>query len=173
VTPASLPEPVARVARFLALARAEACLQEFKAGTPTADAAAAAIGCELDQIVKSLLFVCDGRPVLVLVPGSRRADPAKVAKALGTGGARIASPAVVRETTGYEVGGVAPFALVAVRDVLADRLLLGFDTVWTGAGSDRHMAGMAPSELVRLTRARTVDACAGAPPGTAPARAAG
>jgi prolyl-tRNA editing enzyme YbaK/EbsC (Cys-tRNA(Pro) deacylase) len=159
---APLPEPVARVARFLAGASAEARLEEFRAGTPTADDAASAIGCELDQIVKSLLFLCDGEPVLAMVPGSRRADPAKVARAVGAESARIASPAVVRETTGFDVGGVAPFPLPAVPSVLADQSLLVWGVVWTGAGSDRHMAGLAPSELVRLTRARTLDLCADA-----------
>jgi prolyl-tRNA editing enzyme YbaK/EbsC (Cys-tRNA(Pro) deacylase) len=158
--PAELPDAVARVARFLANARAEARLQEFKGGTPTADDAANAIGCELDQIVKSLLFLCDGAPVLVLVPGSRRADPAKVARAVGAQSAKIAPPRVVREATGFEVGGVAPFPLPAtLKDVLADRSLLAWDVVWAGAGSDRHMAGLTPIELVRLTRARPVDAC--------------
>jgi prolyl-tRNA editing enzyme YbaK/EbsC (Cys-tRNA(Pro) deacylase) len=158
--PKELPEPVARVARFLANARAEARLQEFRGGTPTADDAANAVGCELDQIVKSLVFVCDGAPVLVLVPGSRRADPAKVARAVGAHSAKIASPRVVREATGFEVGGVAPFPLpAAIKDVLADRALLAWEVVWAGAGSDRHMAGLSPAELVRLTRARPVDAC--------------
>jgi prolyl-tRNA editing enzyme YbaK/EbsC (Cys-tRNA(Pro) deacylase) len=155
----TLPEPVARVARFLAEARAEARLQEFRAGTPTAGDAADAVGCQLDQIVKSLVFLCDGEPVLVLVPGSRRADPAKVAQAVGAQSAKIAPPAVVREATGFEVGGVAPFPLAGVRDVLADQSLFTWPVVWIGAGSDRHMAGLAPSELVRLTRARAVDAC--------------
>lgn len=154
-----LPEPVARVARFLAEARAEARLQEFRAGTPTAADAAAAVGCRLDQIVKSLVFLCDGRPVLAMVPGSRRADPAKVAAAVGAGSARIAPAAAVREATGYPVGGVAPFALAKVERVLVDRSLLGWSVVWTGAGSDRHMAGLAPAELVRLTRAEPADTC--------------
>jgi len=136
--------------------------QEFGAGTPTAEAAAAAVGCELDQIVKSLVFQCDDRAALVMVPGSRRADPVKVASALSATQARIASPAVVREVTGYDVGGVAPFALLAVAHVLADRSLMHWETVWVGAGSDRHMVGIAPAELVRLTRARAVDACVGA-----------
>lgn len=157
-----LPEPVARVARFLSEARAEARLQEFRAGTPTATDAAEAVGCELDQIVKSLVFLCDARPVLAMVPGSRRADPAKVAAAVGAATARIAPPAAVREATGYPVGGVAPFALPKVDRVLVDRALLGWSVVWTGAGSDRHMAGLTPSELVRLTRAESVDACADA-----------
>lgn len=155
-----LPEAVARVARFLSESRAEACLQEFPAGTPTALEAAEAIGCELDQIVKSLVFVCDERPVLVMLPGSRRADPRKVARATGAVAAKIASPAVVREVTGYPVGGVAPFALARVERVLADRALLGWKVVWAGAGSDRHMAGLAPIELLRLTKAEAVDASA-------------
>jgi prolyl-tRNA editing enzyme YbaK/EbsC (Cys-tRNA(Pro) deacylase) len=159
-----LAEPVARVARFLSRARAEARLQEFGAGTPTADDAARAIGCELDQIVKSLLFLCDGQPVLALVPGSRRADPKKVAAAAGTRTARIAPAEVVREATGFEIGGVAPFPLRAsVGQVLADRSLLAWSIVWTGAGSDRHMAGLAPDELVRLTRAQAVDLCLDTP----------
>ncbi|HKI91111.1 MAG TPA: YbaK/EbsC family protein, partial [Gaiellaceae bacterium] len=75
---AEWPEPVERVAATLREAVVEARLEEFPQGTPTAAAAAEAVGCELSQIVKSLVFVCDGRPVLALVPGDRRADPAKV-----------------------------------------------------------------------------------------------
>lgn len=156
----SLPDPVARVARFLAEARAEARLQEFPQGTPTARDAAAAIGCDLDQIVKSLVVLCDGRPVVALVPGSHRADLDKVRRAVGASSAKIAPPGVVREATGYERGGVAPFALRGVSTVLCDQRLLAWKIVWTGAGSDRHMAGVSPSELVRLTRARTADLCA-------------
>jgi prolyl-tRNA editing enzyme YbaK/EbsC (Cys-tRNA(Pro) deacylase) len=154
------PEAVERVSSFLRDAGAEARLEQFADGTPTAADAAAAVGCELDQIVKSLLFLCDGQPVLVLVPGSRRADPAKVASSVGASAARIAPPPVVRDTTGFDVGGVAPFPQPQVRDVLADRTLLSWRVVWTGAGSDRHMAGLAPAELVRLARARAADVCA-------------
>ena len=154
-----LPEPVQRVARFLADTRAEARLQEFRSGTPTAVDAADAVGCELDQIVKSLLFLCDGDPVLVLVPGSRRADPGKVAAAVGAASAKIAPPPVVLEITGFEAGGVAPFPQPGVREVLVDPSLLSWPEVWVGAGSDRHMAGLTPVELVRLSRARQADVC--------------
>jgi len=157
--PRSLPEPVQRVARCLADARAEARLQEFKQGTPTAAEAAEAVGCELDQIVKSLVFLCDDRPVLVLVPGSYRADPAKVAVAAEAASARIATPAQVKRITGFEVGGVAPFP-VPQGEVLIERMLLSWTLVWVGAGSDRHMAGLAPTELLRLTKARAIDVCA-------------
>jgi prolyl-tRNA editing enzyme YbaK/EbsC (Cys-tRNA(Pro) deacylase) len=147
------------VARYLADTRAEARLQEFKQGTPTAGDAAEAVGCELDQIVKSLLFICDDRPVLVLVPGSYRADPGKVAAAVEATSARIATPTQVKRITGFEVGGVAPFPIPQA-DVLIERTLLSWTLVWVGAGTDRHMAALAPTELLRLTKARPIDACA-------------
>jgi prolyl-tRNA editing enzyme YbaK/EbsC (Cys-tRNA(Pro) deacylase) len=109
--------------------------------------------------VKTLLFMCDGKPVLVLVPGSRKADPSKIAAAVGANAARIAPPSVVKSATGFEVGGVAPFPSLAGR-VLVERSLLSWKLVWVGAGSDRHMAGLGPLELVRLTRAQTIDVCA-------------
>jgi prolyl-tRNA editing enzyme YbaK/EbsC (Cys-tRNA(Pro) deacylase) len=151
------PAPVDRVSEALRQAGAEARIEEFATGTPTAEDAAAAVGCELGQIVKSLLFDCDGRAVLVLVPGDRRADPAKVAAATGAERARVAGAARVEEATGYEPGGVAPFALRAVERVLIDARLLGSGILWTGAGSERHMVGLPAAELVRLTRAQRVD----------------
>jgi prolyl-tRNA editing enzyme YbaK/EbsC (Cys-tRNA(Pro) deacylase) len=154
-----LPETVARVARFLAEARVEARLQELRTATASAEEAASAVGCRLDEIVKSLLFLCDDDPVLVLVPGSRRVDLAKVTRAVGAQTTRIAPPAVAREVTGFEVGGIAPLPPARVRAVLADRSLLASTIVWIGAGSDRHLAAIAPAELVRLARAETVDLC--------------
>jgi prolyl-tRNA editing enzyme YbaK/EbsC (Cys-tRNA(Pro) deacylase) len=152
-----LPEPVERVAAFLRAAGAEARLEEFLEGTPTARDAARAIGCGLDQIVKSLVFECDGRPVVVLVPGNRRADSDKVAAGAGAGSASIASPRAVVEATGFEPGAVAPFPLPRVDLVLMERTLLAHSRVWIGAGSTRHLAGLAPSELLRLARASAVD----------------
>jgi prolyl-tRNA editing enzyme YbaK/EbsC (Cys-tRNA(Pro) deacylase) len=152
------PEAVERVAAFLREAGAEARLEEFPEGTPTAREAARAVGCELGQIVKSLVFDCEGRPVLVLVPGDRRADPAKVAAATECAKARVAPAALVEEATGFAPGAVAPFPLPAVEQVLIDRTLLAHDVVWIGAGSSRHMAGLTPAELVRLARARPMDA---------------
>jgi prolyl-tRNA editing enzyme YbaK/EbsC (Cys-tRNA(Pro) deacylase) len=152
------PEAVERVAAFLREARAEARLEEFPEGTPTAVDAARAVGCEPSQIVKSLVFLCDGVPVVVLVPGDRRADPGKVAAAVGAARAKVAGPGDVELATGFQPGAVAPFPLPLVRDVLIDRTLLGRSRVWVGAGSPRHMAGIVPSELVRVARARPMDA---------------
>ncbi len=153
----SWPGPVERVATVLRDAGAEARLEEFPAGTPSAEDAAAAVGCELRCIVKSLLFDCDGSPVLVLVPGDRRADPAKVARATGVARARVAGAAAVESATGYPPGAVAPFALARVDRVLVDESLLVDGLLWVGAGSTRHMAGLPSAELVRVARAEPCD----------------
>ena len=152
------PEEVERVAAFLRDSGAESRLEEFPEGTPTAEDAAKAVGCELAQIVKSLVFDCDGRSILVMVPGDRRADRAKIAEAGACSKARIAGADQVREATGYEPGAVAPFPLKQVQAVFLDRTLLGHPIVWIGAGSARHMAALAPSELMRLSRAEPIDA---------------
>jgi prolyl-tRNA editing enzyme YbaK/EbsC (Cys-tRNA(Pro) deacylase) len=151
------PEPVERVAAVLRAQGVDARLEEFRGGTPTARAAAKAAGCEPAQIVKSLVFVCDGLPVLVLVPGDRRADERKIAAALGAGYARVASASEVLAATGFEPGGVAPFPAPRVARVLLERELLVHDIVWAGAGTDRHMVGIAPGDLARVASAETVD----------------
>ena len=152
------PTPVARVVEAIRAARIEARVEAFKAGTPTAEDAASAVGARLEQIVKSLLFACDARWALVMVPGDRRADRGKVAAAMACERAKTAGPEDVARVTGFEPGGVAPFPLPGVDDVLIERTLLAHDVVWIGAGSRRHMAAMAPADLVRLARARPVDA---------------
>jgi prolyl-tRNA editing enzyme YbaK/EbsC (Cys-tRNA(Pro) deacylase) len=151
------PEPVERVAAVVRERGADARLEEFSRGTPTAAAAARAIGCEPSQIVKSIVFVCDGSPVLALVPGDRRADTAKVAAAAGADAARIARPEEVVAATGFEPGAVAPFPAPNVARVFLERELLLQEVVWVGAGSTRHMAGLAPIDLMRLAGAMPVD----------------
>jgi Cys-tRNA(Pro) deacylase len=152
------PPPVQRVAAFLKEAHAEARLEEFPEGTPTAEDAARAVGVDAAQIVKSLVFLCDGHPVVALVPGDRRADPRKVARAVGAEKARVASAREVEATTGFAPGAVAPFPLPGVEQVLIDRSLLTHEEVWVGAGSSRHMACLRPAELARLANARQMDA---------------
>jgi prolyl-tRNA editing enzyme YbaK/EbsC (Cys-tRNA(Pro) deacylase) len=151
------PEPVARVADVLQRAGIDARVEEFPEGTPTAGAAAKAVGASRSQIVKSLVFVCDGRPVLALVPGDRRADENKVATAAAARYARVARPDEVLAATGFEPGGVAPFPVPGISQVLMAGELLAHDLVWIGAGSERHMAGLSPADLARLTQARTAE----------------
>ena len=154
------PEPVERVAEFLRAATVEARVEEFPAGTPTAADAARAAGCDLAQIVKSLVFECDGRPALVMIGGDRRADAAKIAAAVPCERAKIAGPDAVRTATGFEPGAVAPFPLPEIETFLVDEELLVHEVVWAGAGSARHMVALAPTDLVRVTRARSADVVA-------------
>jgi prolyl-tRNA editing enzyme YbaK/EbsC (Cys-tRNA(Pro) deacylase) len=153
-----LPEPVQRVADFLRTARAEARLEEFPDEIPTVRDVAKALGVEAGQIVKTLVFVCDGRPVVALVPGDRRADGAKIAKAVGAGSARVATRDEVVAATGFPPGAVAPFPLPGIETILLEQTLLAEDQVWVGAGSERHLARLRAPELLRLSRARQMDA---------------
>lgn len=151
------PEPVERIRSFLVKAGAEVRIEEFPEGTRTAQDAAKAVGCKLGQIVKSLLFECDARTVLALIPGDRRADTAKIAQAAGTRNAEVASAERVRQLTGVDPGGVSPVPPPAVDRVLIDRSLLLADSVWIGAGSPKHVACLAPAELMRLSGAEQTD----------------
>ncbi|MGI8422117.1 MAG: YbaK/EbsC family protein [Gaiellaceae bacterium] len=145
----SWPEPVERVAAFLLAAGAEARIEELDEPVPTVAAAAETIGCDPGRIVKSYAYDCDGRDVVVLVPGDRRADPVKVARALGASSAR---------TTGTEE--IAAFPPAEVERVLIEHTLLALDSVWIGAGTDHHVARLAPGELMRLAKAESLDAVA-------------
>jgi prolyl-tRNA editing enzyme YbaK/EbsC (Cys-tRNA(Pro) deacylase) len=153
-----LPSTVERVASVLREAGVEARLEEFVDGTPTALDAARAVGCELGQIVKSLVFDCDGRAIVVMVPGDRRADSAKVASAARCRYARIAGSEEVEHATGFPPGAVAPFPLARVDRVFIDRTLLAQRLVWIGAGSPNHLAALAPADLARLAGAKPMDA---------------
>lgn len=150
------PESVDRVAAFLQESGAEARLEEHAGGAATAQEAAETIGCELRQIVKSLVFVCAGVPLVVLVPGDRRADTAKIARAANATEARVASAEEVQAATGFTPGSVAPFPGSGKR-VLVEQTLLTEPLVWVGGGSPRHMVALSPTELVRLARGELMD----------------
>jgi prolyl-tRNA editing enzyme YbaK/EbsC (Cys-tRNA(Pro) deacylase) len=151
------PEDVERVASYLRAAAAEGRIEEFEAETASAADAARAVGCEAGEIVKSLVVLGDARPFVALIPGDRRGDLDKIARAAGTTSARIAKPDEVVALTGFPPGAVAPFPLPGIERVLIDRLLLDNEGVWVGAGSSRHMAVLPTAELVRLTKATPAD----------------
>ena len=153
----SWPEPVERVSSYLRESGAEARIHEFSEGTPTAEDAAAAVGCGVEKIVKSLVLVCDGEPVVALVPGDRRGDTRKIGEAVGASSVRIAKAQEVEDATGFAPGAVAPFPLPKIRDVLMERELFRHHLVWAGAGSPRHIVGIAPGELARVAQARALD----------------
>lgn len=151
------PEPVERVAAFLRETGAEARIEEIPTPTATAQEAADAVGCTLGQVVKSIVLVCDGSPVVTLVPGDRRVDTGKVARTVGARRATVAEPDEVVTATGFHPGGVSPFPLERVSAVLVERTLLRHRTIWAGAGSESHLVSLAPPELIRLTRGRVED----------------
>lgn len=105
-------------------------VRELAESTRTAADAAAAVGCDVGQIVKSLLFVVKAKPVLVLCAGDRRVDLAK----LGEGAAQ-ARPDQVRSATGYAIGGVPPLGHAHELPTVADASLRRFETVWCAAGT--------------------------------------
>ena len=153
----SWPEPVERVAAVLRDAAVDARVEEFPEGTKTARDAAAAVGCELSQIVKTLVIVADGRFLLVLIPGDQRLNERAVAAAIGAQEVRVASAPEVVEATGFDPGGVAPFPRRNGVGALIERSLFRHPVVWIGAGTASHVAGLAPGELARLADATTVD----------------
>jgi Cys-tRNA(Pro) deacylase len=151
------PEPVERVADVLRRAGVDARIEEFPEGTKSARDAAAAVGCELSQIVKTLVVVADGAFVLALIPGDQRLDETAVAAVVPAEHVRIATPEEVVHATGFDPGGVAPFPRRAVTETLMDTSFFAHEVVWVGAGSESHMASLRPAELLRLAGARSVD----------------
>jgi prolyl-tRNA editing enzyme YbaK/EbsC (Cys-tRNA(Pro) deacylase) len=133
-----------RVRGFLEAHGLEGGLVSFDSSTKTCELAAEAVGCEVGQIVKSLVFVADGTPVLALVAGDRRGDSAAIEALVGAKDVKFADPDTVRAATGYAIGGVSPYDLPPELTVLIDDSLRRFDTVFTAAGT--------PSSMVRVPR---------------------
>jgi prolyl-tRNA editing enzyme YbaK/EbsC (Cys-tRNA(Pro) deacylase) len=154
------PKRSSGVDRFLARAT-EAGLdpqvREFPDGTRTAADAAAAIGCDVAAIVKSLVFVADGRPLLVLTSGANRVDEAAVAGVIGATGLRKATADEVRDATGYAIGGTPPFGHATDLPVVCDRDLTHLGEVWAAAGTPTTVFPLSPGELLRVTGARIAD----------------
>lgn len=142
----------------LGLDAGELDVRTFPEGTRTAEDAAAAIGCPVRAIVKSLVFVTDdGAPVLALVNGADRADEPALARAAGAGGVRRATAEEVRTHTGYAIGGTPPVARVGEVPRWLDRTLLDLEVVWGAAGTPRDVFPIAPQRLVDLTGAVVAD----------------
>jgi prolyl-tRNA editing enzyme YbaK/EbsC (Cys-tRNA(Pro) deacylase) len=118
--------------------------REFSEGTRTAQDAAAAIGCTVGQIVKSLVFLRDGEPILVLCSGANTVDAQRL-------GLNKADANVVRRATGFAIGGVPPYGHPAPLETLVDEDLLGYDEIWAAAGTPRSVFPLTPDELVERT----------------------
>ena len=146
-----------RVAEELRRLGATAEVREMPESTRTATDAAAAVGCAVAQIVKSLVFrsVVSDEPVLVLVSGADRVDEALLAQVVGEA-VEQATGKFVRERTGYAIGGVPPVGHAQPVVTYLDEHLLDHALVWAAAGTPRAVFCIAPAELVRITSARVV-----------------
>ena len=148
------------------LARVEAALQQagiaveiaLMGDTRTAADAAAAVGCAVDQIAKSIIFrgESDGHVVLFLTAGGNRVDPGK-AGALAGQPLGKADAALIRAETGFAIGGVAPVGHLRPVRAFLDPALMGFDRVWAAAGTPRHVFAISPADLQRLCDAQVAD----------------
>ena len=148
---------VARV-RAHALARGTAIEpRRFAATTRTAQDAAREIGCDVAEIVKSLVFLVDDQPVVVLCSGADRVDEARLRSALAAGVVRRATADEAKSATGYPIGGVPPFAHERECRVVADAGLLRHTRVWAAAGLPDAVFPIAPRDLVALAKAEVLE----------------
>lgn len=132
-------------------------IRRFPEGTKTAGDAARAIRCEVGQIVKSLVFIVDGRAVLVLTSGANRVDTGRLANLTGAEAARRATPEEARAATGFAVGGTPPFGHPERVRTFLDRDLLAYTDVWAAAGTPDSVFRTSPAELRRTALAEVAD----------------
>lgn len=132
-------------------------VRRFPEGTRTAVDAARSVGCEVAQIVKSLVFVADGHAILALVSGANRVDEMRLARILGAAEVRRATGDEARSATGFAIGGVPPFGIAGDVPALVDRQLMEHDLVWAAAGLPDAVFSITPDDLVRVSGGRVVD----------------
>jgi Cys-tRNA(Pro) deacylase len=134
-------------------------IKEFETSTRTAADAANSIGCTVAQIVKSLLFVVDGQPMLVLVSGPNRLDEKKLAALCGVSRKKIkrAEADIVREATGFAIGGVPPFGHQTKLPTYIDEDFWQFDFIWAAAGTPNAVFAIVPDDLARVTGGTKAD----------------
>lgn len=151
---------VPAVERFVVAAREQgldADVRTFPQDTRTAQQAADALGCELGQIVKSLIFRAGDELVLVLTSGVNRVDEQKAAPLFGVDRLGRADAAAAREATGFAIGGIPPCGHPTPLRAVVDQDLLDWDTVWAAAGAPDAVFELTPQKLVEVTRAATAD----------------
>lgn len=156
---ASASYPVTQMSRFeawLANNNTGVTVRGFPQGTRTAKDAARAVGCEVGQIVKSLVFVAGGKAVVALVSGANRLDEKRLAGLTGEQVAK-ADAETARQATGYAIGGVPPFGYPTDIPVFMDRDLMAYGVVWAAAGTPDAVFEINPERLRELSRAVVSD----------------
>ncbi|MFD9126336.1 YbaK/EbsC family protein [Kitasatospora sp. NPDC059571] len=149
--PAELPARSRPVAEALAAAGVAAAIRVLPDSARTAAEAAAALGCEVGAIANSLVFVCDGAPLLVMTSGAHRVDTDHLAAHLGTGPIERASAAQVRAATGQAIGGVAPVGHPAPVRTVVDTALADHPVLWAAAGHPHTVFPLTYQELLGVT----------------------
>ena len=154
---ADLPASARRVADALTAAGVATTIVVLEHAARTSADAAAAVGCDVGQIVKSLVFRLrdSGRPLLVLTSGANRVDEAKLGALLGEPIGR-ADADFVRAHTGFAIGGVAPLGHPAPLTTLVDEDLLTWDAIWAAGGHPHTVFRLTPDELLRIAAGRVV-----------------
>jgi prolyl-tRNA editing enzyme YbaK/EbsC (Cys-tRNA(Pro) deacylase) len=147
---------MSRFEEWLAGSGLGVAVKQFPQGTRTATDAAQAVGCEIGQIVKSLVFLAAGRPVVALVSGANRLDETRLAAVAGEPVAK-ADAETARAATGYAIGGVPPFGHATEVPVYMDRDLLAHPVVWAAAGRPDSVFEIAPDRLRELSHAVVLD----------------
>jgi prolyl-tRNA editing enzyme YbaK/EbsC (Cys-tRNA(Pro) deacylase) len=147
---------VDRVRAALAAAGHPDTIIAFPMDTRTAAEAAAAIGCTVAQIAKSIVFRAGEQAAVVIASGTNRVDQARAAGALGRALER-ADAAFIRRVTGFAIGGVSPVGHLSPPLLLLDSDLLVLDPIWAAAGSPNQVFRTSAMELVRMTGAKVAD----------------
>ncbi len=131
----------------------------FSQSTHTSELAAAALGVEAAQIAKSLVFIADLKPLLVVTCGDKKIDSRKLAKTIGAKKVRFADAETAEATTGFPPGGVSPVGLAMEIPLYLDQSLWDYQTVYTAAGTANSALPLSPDRLRELTGASVVDVC--------------
>ncbi len=146
-----LPERSRRVAEALAARGLAGRIRELPASTRTAVEAAEALGCEVGAIANSLVFVADGKPLLVMTSGRHRVDVDLLAERLGKARIRRAKPEEVRAATGQAIGGVAPVGHPTPVETVVDSALADYPRVWAAGGTPHTIFPTNHAELLQVT----------------------
>ena len=152
-----MPSGPERVQMALDDAGIESRVVRLPASTRTAPEAAQAVGCEVRAIAKSLVFLADGAPLLVICPGDRRVDVGKVAELVSASDVNMAPPEEVRRVTGYAIGGVPPLGHATSLRTLMDNRLLESEVIYAAAGAHDALFPVDPRRLLEVTGATAAD----------------
>jgi len=148
---------VSRVVAAASDAGLQIDVERFPEGTRTAADAARAVGCDVAQIVKSLVFMADAAPILALASGANRVDARLLGEALRAAEVRRADGDEARAATGFAIGGIPPFGHDRPMTVLIDRDLLSHERLWAAAGLPDAVFAITPDALVQTSGGRVVD----------------